>query len=396
MTAESILKEVKDIYYDKMISDRRNLHKIPGIGFDIKETVEYVRSALAEMGIEAKDCGKAGLSATIGSGEKVFMLRADMDALSIREDSGLDFAAENGLMHACGHDIHTAMLLTAARVLKAHESELEGTVKLMFQPSEENFSGALDMIEGGVLENPVPQAAAMIHVAAAVPMKTGTLAISAPGVSLPAADYFEINIQGKGCHGSMPNDGIDPITIASHIVIALQAINAREVAPGQSVVLTMGQLHAGKASNVIPDTATLGGTIRTYDEEVRSFVKERLTAIAEGAASVFRGEAKVKFTSGCPSLYNDPELVKFAGKVLPELPETTAFVLSESKGGGSEDFAYISRKIPSLMINLAAGSPEEGYSYPQHHPKVCFNEDCMVPGAAALVQLATSWLAENK
>ena len=395
MTAENIVREVKESI-DELITHRRALHKIPGTGFDIAETVEYVRKALNDMGIEAKDCGKAGLTATIGKGGKVFLLRADMDALPIKEESELDFASDNGRMHACGHDLHTAMLLGAAKILKAHEAELGGTVKLMFQPAEEVFEGALDMINAGVLTDPKPDAAAMIHVIAGMPMEAGTIVVSAPGVSLPAADYFEIHIQGKGCHGSMPSDGIDPITVAAHTVINLQEISARELSTEQKAVLTFGRIHAGEASNVVPDTAFLGGTLRTYDEDIRAYIKERMASIAEGTANIFRAKAELKFTSGCPSLCNDPQLVKFAGESLKKLPDTVIYPLTSNSGGGSEDFAYISRQIPSLMLSLAAGDPKEGYLYPQHHPQVKFDEKAMEKGTAAFVWLAASWLEENK
>lgn len=395
MTAEIILKEVRE-NIDEIIAHRRAIHKIPGTGFDIADTVEYVRKALNDMGVEAKKCGKAGLTATIGQGGKVFLLRADMDALPIKEESGLEFASDNGCMHACGHDLHTAMLLGAAKILKAHEAELKGTVKLMFQPAEEVFEGALDMINDGVLADPKPDAAAMIHVIAGMPMETGTVVVSAPGVSLPAADYFEIHIQGKGCHGSMPSDGIDPITVAAHTVINLQEISARELSTEEKAVLTFGRIHAGEASNVVPDTAFLGGTLRTYDEKLRTYIKERMATIVEGTANIFRAKAELCFTSGCPSLYNDPELVKFATENLRKLPGLPVYPLSSNSGGGSEDFAYISRQIPALMLSLAAGKPEEGYLYPQHHPQVKFDEKAMEKGTAAFVQLALSWLEENE
>ena len=227
-------------------------------------------------------------------------------------------------------------------------------------------------------------------------METGTVVVSAPGVSLPAADYFEIHIQGKGCHGSMPSDGIDPITVAAHTVINLQEISARELSTEEKAVLTFGRIHAGEASNVVPDTAFLGGTLRTYDEKLRTYIKERMATIVEGTANIFRAKAELCFTSGCPSLYNDPELVKFATENLRKLPGLPVYPLSSNSGGGSEDFAYISRQIPALMLSLAAGKPEEGYLYPQHHPQVKFDEKAMEKGTAAFVQLALSWLEENE
>ena len=191
---------------DTLISLRRQLHRTAGAGFDIPETLSIVQKELEKLGLAFQNCGKAGLVATITGKKpgKVFLLRADMDALPIREESGEDFASDNGCMHACGHDMHTAMLLTAAKLLKEHEDTLCGTVKLMFQPAEELLEGAKNMVESGVLNDPRPDAAMMVHVMTGTPFMPGTVVVSGPGESAPAADYFTINIQGVGCHGSSP------------------------------------------------------------------------------------------------------------------------------------------------------------------------------------------------
>jgi hippurate hydrolase len=335
------------------------------------------------------------------------MIRADMDALPINEESGVEFACKDGRMHACGHDMHTAMLLGAARLLKKHEEEIEGTVKLMFQPAEEIFQGADDMIAAGVLEDPKVDAALMIHVMANMPFEPGTVVVSSPGVSAPAADYFEIRVQGKGCHGSMPNTGIDPLNAAAHILIALEEINARELALGERAVLTFGTMQAGTAANVIPDTVTMGGSIRTFDEETRGYIKERMVQIAEGIASAFRAEAKVVFGSGCPPLKNDRQVSACAEKYVRELlGEGKAFTVEQlsaagggqnsGKSAGSEDFAYVSQKVPSVMLALAAGQPQKGYCYPQHHPKVKFDESVLAGGSAVYAYTAMRWLEENR
>ena len=354
------------------------------------------------MGYTVQECGKAGLVTTVGKpGGKVLLLRADMDALPIAEEADVDFACKNGRMHACGHDMHTAMLLGAAKLLKAHESELGGTVKLMFQPAEEIFEGSKDMIASGVLENPRPDAALMIHVAAGMPLPAGTVVVSAPGVSAPAADYFTIRVHGKGCHGSAPQNGIDPLTAAAHILIALQEIHARELSASDEAVLTIGTFHAGEAGNVIPDTATMGGTIRTYDEKTRAYLKERMTAIAQSIAEAFRASAEVSFGSGCPTLVNDKDLSeKVTGYLKGLLGASHAFTTAELNGGkparagGSEDFAYVSHEVPSLMLALAAGEPSKGYVYPQHHPKVKFDESVLSTGAAVFVDCALQYLRE--
>ena len=401
MTKEQILQEAKALQ-EEIKSHRLWLHTHAETGFDLTETKPYVKSALMKMGYTVQECGKAGLVTTVGKpGGKVLLLRADMDALPIAEEADVDFACQNGRMHACGHDMHTAMLLGAAKILKAHESELDGMVKLMFQPAEEIFEGSKDMIASGVLENPRPDAAVMIHVAAGMPLPAGTVVVSAPGVSAPAADYFTIRVHGKGCHGSAPQNGIDPLTAAAHILIALQEIHARELSASDEAVLTIGTFHAGEAGNVIPDTATMGGTIRTYDEKTRAYLKERMTAIAQSIAEAFRASAEVSFGSGCPTLVNDKDLSeKVTGYLKGLLGASHAFTTAElnggkpARGGGSEDFAYVSHEVPSLMLALAAGEPSKGYVYPQHHPKVKFDESVLSTGAAVFVDCALQYLRE--
>lgn len=407
-TATQILEEAQALR-EKIVADRRYLHTHPGTGFDIADTVAYVKKELEALGYKPKECGKAGLVALAGGKKpgKVFLIRADMDALPFPEKADVEFASQNGCMHACGHDMHTSMLLGAARLLKAHEDEIEGTVKLMFQPAEEIFEGSHDMIEAGLLENPKVDAALMIHVMAGMPFAAGTVIVSAPGVSAPAADYFEIKVQGKGCHGSMPNAGVDPLNAAAHILIALQEIHARELAMADQAVMTIGTLHAGTAANAIPDTATMGGSIRTFDEETRAFLKERLIDVSEGIAKSFRATAEVTFGSGCPTLINDTELSNSADRYVKELlGEGKAFSVAQlnamggggksSKAAGSEDFAYVSQEVPAIMLALAAGQPDKGYKYPQHHPMVKFDEDALTGGSAVYAYTAMRWLEEHK
>lgn len=401
MTKKQIMQEAAALQ-EEIKAHRLWLHTHAETGFDLTETKPYVKSTLTEMGYTVQECGKAGLVTTVGKpGGKVILLRADMDALPIAEEADVDFACKNGRMHACGHDMHTAMLLGAAKILKAHESELDGMVKLMFQPAEEIFEGSKDMIASGVLENPKPDAALMIHVAAGMPLPAGTVVVSAPGVSAPAADYFTIRVHGKGCHGSAPQNGIDPLTAAAHILIALQEIHARELSASDEAVLTIGTFHAGEAGNAIPDTAAMGGTIRTYDEKTRAYLKERMTAIAQSVAEAFRASADVSFGSGCPTLINDKALSeKVTGYLKDLLGANRAFTTAElsggkpARGGGSEDFAYVSHEVPSLMLALAAGEPSKGYVYPQHHPKVKFDESVLSTGAAVFVDCALQYLRE--
>ena len=407
MDAKQLWEEAAKLQ-ETLVTDRRYLHAHAETGFDLKDTLAFVKKELQEMGYEPVECGKAGLVALAGGKKpgKVFLIRGDMDALPIQEQADVDFACPNGRMHACGHDMHTTMMLGAARLLKQHEDEIQGTVKLMFQPSEETFEGSKDMIAFGLLENPKVDAALMIHVMAGMPFEAGTVVVSSPGVSAPAADYFEITVRGKGCHGSMPNTGVDPLNAAAHILIAIQEIHARELAMSDQAVLTIGTMNAGTAANVIPDSVVMGGSLRTFDEDTRSFMKERLIQISEGIAKAFRAEAEVTFGSGCPTLVNDKELAVCAEKYVKELmgkgrafsaEELNAMSSGEksSKTAGSEDFAYVSQEVPSIMLALAAGQPQKGYCYPQHHPMVKFEEDVLAGGSAVYAYTAMRWLEEH-
>lgn len=407
MIREEVLKEAYTIT-DTLVTHRRYLHQHAETGFSLTHTKKYVKECLTKMGYRPIGCGKCGLVATVTGNMNgpVFLLRADMDALPIAEKSAETFACKNGNMHACGHDMHTAMLLGAAQILKKHEKSLCGTVKLMFQPAEEILAGSKDMIEAGVLKNPPVDGAMMIHVMAGMPFSPGTAIVSSPGVSAPSADYFEIKIHGKGCHGSMPHTGIDPLNAAAHILIALQEIPARELAMNEQAVLTFGSFHGGMAANAIPEEVTLQGSLRTYDTEVRKKLKTRLLEISTQIATAFRTTAAITFTSGCPTLFNDEnlsyEMLRYAKTLLGE---NMAFSTDElnardttttaSKSSGSEDFSYVSQQVPSIMVALAAGNLNEGYSYPQHHPMVRFDENALTDGCALYTYTAMKWLEEH-
>lgn len=401
MTAKDFLKTAESIE-DEIIENRRWLHAHAETEFDLKETTAFVKEKLQEIGLEYTDCGKCGISAIIGKNEgKTFLLRADMDALPINEESGLDFSCGNGNMHACGHDMHTAMLLGAAKILKQFENELLGKVKLMFQPAEEILSGANNMIENGILKNPDVDAAMMLHVMAGFPLKTGTVIVPLPGVGAPAADYFTINIQGKGCHGSTPHLGIDSITAAAHILIALQEITAREMGVTDEAIITVGSFHGGTAGNVIAHTTDLQGTLRSFNDDLRQNIKKRITEIAENIGNAFRTKVTVTFGSGCPTLHNDENLVNSTEENLRSLlgdelvVNAKSFSTENTHKGGSEDFSYISKEVPSVMLALASGEPEKGYKYHQHHPKVVFDESVLKIGSAVLAFNAYKWLENN-
>ena len=404
MQADKLLAEAEALQ-PQLQKWRRTIHRNPEIGFDLPETRALVKQALTEMGYQPQDCGKAGILALAGGKRpgKTILLRGDMDALPIFEESGEVFASEiPGRMHGCGHDMHTAMMLGAARLLKTHEDELEGTVKLEFQPAEEIFQGSPDMLAHGLLEDPHVDAAVMFHVLGGMPLPLGEVLVPGGGITMASCEQYHIVVHGKGGHGSMPENCIDPITAAAHIHIALQEINARELSQNDFGVLTTGRFAAGAASNVIPDTAEMWGTIRTTDPENKSgaLIKQRMTEITQGVAAAFRCTAEVMFSDFCPCMVVDKALAQDAFGYLADLlgqgvMDMTALT-GGKPGGGSEDFAFVSHKVPTVSLFLACGGPAQGCRYSQHHPKVRFDDSVLYKGSAAYGYVAMRWLAEHK
>ncbi|MBQ2740509.1 MAG: amidohydrolase [Clostridia bacterium] len=383
----------------ELIADRRYLHQNAEVGFALPTTKAYVEKRLREMGYTPKPCGKAGVVAEIGGKSKgCFLLRADMDGLPIRERSGEDFACKAGNMHACGHDMHTAMLLGAAALLKKRQKKLQGRVRLLFQPAEEQLAGAADCIENGVLKG--VYGGMMLHVLPAMPFPVGTAVVSAGGVSAPAADFFDVEISGKGCHGSSPWQGVDALMIGARIVDGLQTVSARELSPQNYATLTFGRFAAGVADNVIASHATLGGTLRATSESTREYLKKRLVEMARSTARGLRGRARVVFKSGCPCLVNDEgtsgAVHAIGRQTIGEGRTLLSSQLPQGGVGGSEDFAYIAQKTPCVMVGLCAGELKKGYTEPLHSPRVHFDERAMPYGAALLCAAAEGLAAKNK
>ena len=404
MKTKEILTEAAALQEELQVI-RHDLHQHPELGFDLTYTLPYVREKLIEMGYEPAECGKAGLIALAGGKKpgKTLLLRADMDALPIAEEANVDFASlYPGRMHGCGHDMHTAMLLGAAKLLKAHEDELEGTVKLVFQPAEEIFQGSPDMLANGMLEAPKVDAAAMIHVMAGIPLPSGSVLVADGGVSTASCEQYHITVQGKGGHGASPHLAIDPITAAAHIHLALQEISARELDGNEFGIFTTGRFTAGEVSNVIPDKAEMWGTIRTTDTEnaVGERIKTRIREICNGLAAAMRCRASVEFYDYCPCMDVDPALSKDTLTYVQELLGTSAMNLNAisggNAGGGSEDFSFVSHKVPTVTMFLVAGDMDKGYCYAQHHPKAKFDDAVLSRGAAVHTWLAMRWLEEHK
>ena len=400
MEARAIIQEAMSLQ-DQMCEIRRELHRHPELGFDLTYTKARVIEKLKELGYEPIEMGRSGVVATIGKpGGSCILVRADMDALPINEEADVDYKSLTpGQMHGCGHDMHTAMLLGAAALLKQHEDELEGMVKLEFQPAEEIFRGSQDMIDAGILESPHVDAAFMMHVAAGFPMPSGLLMIPTQGgISMASCEQYHITVKGKGGHGALPNMAIDPITAAAHIHLALQEINSRELDPMGYGIFTTCRFEAGQTSNVIPDTAEMWGTIRTIDPEgaVTEQIHKRMTEIAVSVGQAMRCDVEVEFYDFCPCMVINDEVTKDTLKYMTELLGQGVIPTPTKPAGGSEDFAFISHKVPTTSMFISAGGTQEGYMYSQHNPKVRFNDSILYVGAAAYAYNAYRWLSEHK
>jgi amidohydrolase len=383
---------------DQLITWRRRIHQNPELGTDLPMTVEYVSGELGKMGLKAETICPGGVVALLegraGRG-KTLLLRADMDALPMQEESDLPFKSRrDGVAHTCGHDTHTAMLLGAAKLLVEDRDALCGNVKFMFQPAEESPPGAMLMIKAGILENPKVDAAMALHCLPGDKYETGKM-LYAPGPAKASADMFRINVEGVGTHGAKPNLGVDPINIMCHIQLALQTINSREMPPDAAFVLTVCQMVAGDASNILPPRGFMTGSIRAFDKNVRALAKQRMTEIAQGVATSLGGSAEVVFERGLGATINDKTVGDEMFSYVREL-------LGENKTGniepimGSEDFSEVMDRVPGVYMDLSFGSAAEGYKYGVHHPLVTFNEEALPVGTAAFVHCAKRWLERNR
>ncbi len=377
--------------------DYRTLHGFAEVGFDLPRTTEYVKKRLIQMDCAPKSCGKSGITAVIGEHRKgdCLLLRCDMDALPIAEETHLPFAAANGHMHACGHDMHTAMLLGAAALLQSYAQELPCRVKLCFQPAEETLCGAADMLAHGVMDDPAPQFAVGMHIMTASSVPAGTVIVPPFGIAAPAAAMVRIRIQGKGCHGASPHLGIDPLPAAAYCLLGFQHILTRELPSHTDAALTVGKIMGGTAANAIADSVVMEGSLRAYEDAVLEKLKGRVAEITEQMGAAFGGEGSVTFHGECPTLCNDAQygaqLFESLKQALPRelLTDGAAFARGdEQKQKGSEDFAYFSHKVPSVMLALAAGRAEDGFSYPLHHPKMQLDLRAMTSGICAYAAAA--------
>lgn len=392
-----ILESARELK-EELIEIRRHIHQNPEVGDHLPKTTEYVMSKLREFGYKPKEICDSGIVATISGknpSSKTILLRADMDSLPFAEESNCPFKSTNGNVHACGHDMHTTMLLGGAKLLRQYQDEIEGTVKIVFQPNEEGFKGAKKMIEAGVLENPKVDAAMAFHVHSGTPSQVILYGLD---TSIAGCIRFRITVHGEGCHGAMPETGVDPINIAAHIFLAVQEITTREISAMESVVVTFGKFAGGVAPNAIPSEVVMEGTIRSLSNELGTLVFKRMEEIASSTAKLFRGSAELEELSSVPPLKNDVPLANELASYMKDIVGDNAIHSFHGGGMGSEDFASYSYKVPSAYFMLGAGTKEENEAYgmPMHHPKVVFNEEILTTGAAMHAYCAINWLKHHK
>lgn len=375
-----IKKEI-DENYSEALSIRRLIHSNPEIGFDCFNTLSIISDKLKEYNITPLKCNE-GLVAYIGKGNKTILLRSDIDALDIKEQTHLDFKSTNNYMHACGHDIHIATLLTVCKILKRYEHLLTIKVKVMFQPAEEILSGAKNMIEGGALND--CDAALMLHVLSRTKDKTGMIYLKDSDIVAPSSDFFKIDVYGKSTHGAMPEKGLNPINPAIEIVSGFNSLLVYEKSFNEKALITTSSITSGQSYNVLPEMCSIKASLRTYDETLRKALKTRIKDFTQRIAHAYSCEVSIEFVSQCPVLVSDKTLRK---KVLEILQEKYTYGVTTNleSSSGSEDFAYISQNIPSVSLAISAGSKSDGYIYPLHNPKVIFDENVIKCGIEAFI-----------
>ena len=373
---------------NKMQENRHYIHQHAEAGEYLPNTTKYVMERLKEIGLTPVEICPSGITAVIEGAKpgRTFLLRADMDALPMPENNDLPFKTETNAAHNCGHDLHTAMLLGAAQILHEHRNEFQGCVKLMFQPAEEVFTGSKKLIAAGILDNPKVDAAMGMHV---MLDSKGPLLNYAAGYMTSSCDGFKLTIHGTGCHGAMPDTGIDPINVGMHIYSAFQNLIARESPSSDKVVLTLGAFNAGSTPNIVPDEAVLMGTLRTYNKELRKKLVRRMHEICEYEGKAFGTTIDYEVLSDVPSTYSDPELTKelagYATEVLPDIIGRTDYLVTPS-----DDFAFISEQVPTTYFMIEAHV--DGCTVQHHNPGVLFDEGVLPYGAAVLAACAFNWL----
>ena len=388
MDVKALAKNVKDYVIDL----RREFHMYPERSGEEFRTSQRVKEELDKLGIPYTTAGGTGVIGII-KGEKpgkTVALRADMDALEVYEKNDIPYKSKtDGLMHACGHDGHTAMLLGAAKVLSMIKNELKGCVKLFFQPAEEIAQGALKMIDDGAMEG--VDSVFAIHLWSGLPM--GKISVEA-GPRMAAVDVFDITVNGKGGHGSAPHEGVDALVAASDIVMALQTIVSRELSPLEPVVVTVGKLVAGTRFNVLASEAKLEGTNRYFNPKIKDVLPQAIERMAKNVAAGYRAEAHLNYQFATSPVINDPECSALAKRAVEKILGKDGLIEYEKVMGG-EDFAEFLKKAPGALALVGIGNEEKKTTYPHHHPNFNIDEDALEIGVALYVQYALDYLNQS-
>jgi amidohydrolase len=385
------LKEALNIKEDLIIL-RRDFHSNPELGFEEYETSKKIKSFLKNEGIEYKEVAGTGICAIIrGNGDKTIGLRADIDALPLEDNKNCEYSSKiKGKMHACGHDAHTTILLGAAKILNSIKNELKGNIKLFFEPAEETVGGAKFMIKEGVLENPHVDCIVGLHVDEGI--NCGKIGIKR-GVVNAASNPFTITIKGKGGHGAHPDSTIDPIVIASQVILGIQTIVSREIPPTDPIVITVGSIHGGTAQNIIPEEVKISGIIRTMKSEHRNYVKKRFKEVVEGIVHSMRGDCIIDIEESYPCLYNNDDILNLLENSAESIIGKENIKKLESPSMGVESFAYFSMERPSAFYFLGVRNEEKGIINPAHGSFFDIDENAIPIGVAIQCKIAYDYLS---
>jgi amidohydrolase len=379
----------------QLVEWRRQVHQKPELGFQEKITAEFISQKLKKWGIEHQtNIAQTGIVAIIkgektGQG-KVLAIRADMDALPIQEENEVSYCSQhNGIMHACGHDGHTAIALGTAYYLHQHRQDFAGTVKIIFQPAEEGPGGAEPMIAAGVLKNPDVDAIIGLHLWNNLPL--GTVGVR-PGALMAAVELFYCTILGKGGHGAIPQQTVDSIIVAAQIVNALQTIVSRNVNPIDSAVVTVGELHAGTAVNVIADTARITGTVRYFNPDLAGFFKQRIEQIFTGVCQSHGAKFELNYINLYPPVINDEKIAELVRSVAEEVIETPVGIVPECQTMGGEDMSFFLQEVPGCYFFLGSANTDKKLDYPHHHPRFDFDETALAMGVEMFIRCVEKFL----
>lgn len=365
--------------FDDMVALRRELHQHPELSGEEHNTLALISSRLDALNIPYLTYENGGICAMIGKGDRAVGIRGDIDALPVQEETGLPYASEvPGVMHACGHDIHTAILLGAAQLFKAMEDELPGMVKLFFQPAEENEGGAEVMVQGGCMLNPPLDHVLALHVDPTLPVGAAGFL---PGKMNAAVINLDLTVRGTGCHGAHPEQGVDAIVVAAQIISALQTIDSRQTAPTTPVVVTIGTINGGTKRNIVAGEVTMQGTVRVLDMDTAALVKERIRRIAENTAAAYGAQAEIVLTDDYPALSNDAGLTHLLADEARNLLGASNVVFFENPSMGADDFAYFSNAAKGCYFNIGTTAPGQPAQM-LHSEHFAPDENCMVTGLA--------------